>query len=105
MLETLREMVIESPSLYITWGGLAIATVFGYIVYVTNFCTMGSISDFLSFGDFRRFRSWLLAAAVAMLGVAVLQEYGVADYRSTMYMAPTLTWFANVAGGLIFGFG
>lgn len=105
MLEILREMVIESPDFYIIWGGLTIATVFGYIVYVTNFCTMGSISDFLSFGDFRRFRSWLLAAAVAMIGVAVLQKLEVADYRSTMYMAPTLTWLANIAGGLIFGFG
>lgn len=105
MLETLREMVIGSPSAYVAWGALAIATVFGYIVYVTNFCTMGSISDMLSFGDKRRFRSWLLATATAMLGLAWLQSIGAADYRETMYMAPSLTWFANIAGGLIFGFG
>lgn len=105
MLETLREMVIDAPGLYITWGGLLIATVLGYIVYVTNFCTMGSISDMLSFGDKRRFRSWLLATATAMLGLAVLQNLGVADYRTSMYMEPNLTWFANIAGGLIFGFG
>ncbi len=105
MLETLRETVIDSPSFYITWGGLLIATVLGYIVYVTNFCTMGSISDMLSFGDKRRFRSWLLAAATAMLGLAALQNIGVADYRTSMYMDPNLTWLANVAGGLTFGFG
>ncbi len=105
MLETLREMVIESPGFYIGWGGLLIATVFGYIVFVTNFCTMGSISDMMSFGDKRRFRSWLLAAATAMVGVYVLQRLEVADYRTTMYMAPNLTWLANIAGGLIFGFG
>jgi len=105
MLETLREMVIDSPGFYITWGGLLIATVLGYIVYVTNFCTMGSISDMLSFGDKRRFRSWLLATATAMLGLAALQNIGVADYRTSMYMEPNLTWLANVAGGLIFGFG
>ncbi len=105
MLETLREMVIESPGFYVAWGGLIIATVFGYIVYVTNFCTMGSISDMMSFGDKRRFRSWLLATATAMLGVALLQKLEVADYRTTMYMAPNLTWLANIAGGLTFGFG
>jgi len=56
MLETLREMVIDTPEYYLAWGGFLIATVFGYIVYVTNFCTMGSISDIMSFGDKRRFR-------------------------------------------------
>jgi len=105
MLETLREMVIDSPGFYITWGGLLIATVLGYIVYVTNFCTMGSISDMLSFGDKRRFRSWLLATATAMLGLAILQNFEIADYRTSMYMDPNLTWLANVAGGLTFGFG
>ncbi len=105
MLETLREMVITSPTQHLAWGGFLIATAFGYIVYVTNFCTMGSISDMMSFGDKRRFRAWLLAAAIAMLGLAALQSWGVADYRETMYMAPSLTWFANMAGGLVFGFG
>ncbi|MDQ7070844.1 MAG: YeeE/YedE family protein [Rhodobacterales bacterium] len=105
MIEIMREMVIESPGFYIMWGGLAIATVFGYIVYVTNFCTMGSISDFMSFGDFRRFRSWLLAAAVAMVGVAILQKLEVADYTTSMYMSTNLTWLANISGGLIFGIG
>lgn len=105
MLETLREMVIASPNSYLAWGGFLIATLFGYIVYVTNFCTMGSISDMMSFGDKRRFRAWLLATATAMLGFATLQNWGIADYRETMYMAPNLTWLANIAGGLIFGFG
>ncbi len=105
MIEIWREMVLENPAAYITWGGFMIAAVFGYVVYVTNFCTMGSLSDLLNFGDYRRLRSWFLAAAVAMLGVATLQYLEVADYRTSMYMAPNLTWLANIAGGLIFGFG
>lgn len=105
MLETWKEIVIESPGFYIGWGGLLIGFVFGFIVYRTNFCTMGSISDILSFGDYRRFRSWLLAGAVAMLGVAALQFLGVANMSDSMYLTPNFGWLANIFGGLIFGFG
>ncbi|MFC2968014.1 YeeE/YedE family protein [Acidimangrovimonas pyrenivorans] len=105
MLATLKETVVDSAAFYLGWGGLIIGIVFGFIVYRTNFCTMGSISDILSFGDYRRFRSWLLAVAVAMLGVAGIEWLGVADMSQTMYEASTLTWGANMVGGLIFGVG
>ena len=105
MLETWKEIVVENAALYIGWGGLMIGLVFGFIVYRTNFCTMGSISDILSFGDYRRFRSWLLAIGVAIAGVAVLRMLGVADFGQSMYLAPNLGWLANAVGGLMFGFG
>jgi len=105
MIDTLKEIVIESPAFYIGWGGLLIGIVFGFIVYRTNFCTMGSISDIMSFGDFRRFRSWMLAVAVAILGVALLQAIGVADMANSMYLSPNFGWLGNVVGGLMFGFG
>ena len=105
MIELWKEAVVESPALYIGWGGLLIGIVFGYIVYKTNFCTMGSISDILAFGDYRRFRSWLLAGAVAILGVALIGRLGIADMSQTMYLTPSFAWGANIAGGLLFGFG
>ncbi len=105
MIETLKETVVESAAFYIGWGGLLLGIVFGFIVARTNFCTMGSISDILSFGDYRRFRSWLLAAAVAILGVALFETLQVADMSRTMYLAPNFTWGANIVGGLMFGFG
>ncbi len=105
MLDMWRETMVENPGFYLGWGGLLIGTIFGFIVFRTNFCTMGSISDFLSFGDFRRFRSWLLAIATAMIGVALLERGGVADVSLSMYVSPTFTWGANIAGGLIFGIG
>jgi len=105
MLEAWKEIVVENAAFYIGWGGLVIGLVFGFIVYRTNFCTMGSISDILSFGDYRRFRSWLLAIGVAIAGVAGLQALGVADFSQTMYLAPSLGWLGNVVGGLMFGFG
>jgi len=105
MIETWRELAIESAAFYIAWGGLLIGIAFGFIVYRTNFCTMGSISDILSFGDWNRFRAWLLAVAVAVLGVWGIEAAGIADMSLSMYQAPAFGWGANIVGGLIFGFG
>lgn len=105
MIETLKEVAVESAPFYIGWGGLLIGIVFGFIVYRTNFCTMGSISDILSFGDYKRFRAWLLACAVAIIGVALLQGGDVADFSMSMYQSSSLTWGAHIVGGLLFGFG
>lgn len=105
MIETWREAVVESAAFYVGWGGLLIGLAFGYLVYVTNFCTMGSISDILSFGSYNRFRAWLLACAVAILGVAGIGMLGVADMSESMYQTTALAWAANIFGGLIFGFG
>jgi uncharacterized membrane protein YedE/YeeE len=105
MIEQWREVVVESAALYVGWGGLLIGILFGYLVYTTNFCTMGSISDIMSFGSYNRFRAWLLASAVAILGVAGIEALGVADMADSMYLTPNLTWLANIVGGLVFGFG
>lgn len=105
MLELWKETVVENAAFYIGWGGLLIGLIFGFIVYRTNFCTMGSISDILSFGDFKRFRAWLLAGAVGIIGVALISRTGIVEMGQTMYLAPSLTWGANIAGGLLFGFG
>ncbi|MCB1334375.1 MAG: YeeE/YedE family protein [Roseivivax sp.] len=105
MIDTWKEIAVESADFYIGWGGLLIGILFGFIVYRTNFCTMGSISDILSFGDKNRFRAWLLAIAVAILGVWVIETLGIADMTQSMYQVPAFGWGANIVGGLIFGFG
>jgi len=105
MIDALRDLVIESPALYVGFGGLIIGVVFGYIVFKTNFCTMGSISDIMNFGDYRRFRSWLLATATAVIGAAVLEVAGIVDLSGSLYLTPSLNWLGNIVGGLLFGFG
>lgn len=105
MIDMWREAAVENAAFYIGWGGLLIGIVFGFIVYRTNFCTMGSISDILSFGDYRRFRAWLLAGAVAILGVWWLEGAGVADMTQSMYLTPQFGWGGHIVGGLMFGFG
>lgn len=105
MIDSWKMVAVESAAFYVGWGGLLIGIAFGFVVYRTNFCTMGSISDILSFGDWNRFRAWMLAVAVAIFGVWVIELAGVADMTLSMYQAPVLGWGANVVGGLIFGFG
>ena len=104
-MELLKETFVENGPISLAIGGLIIGFIFGFVVQRTNFCTMGSISDILSFGDYRRFRAWLLAAAVAIIGAQLLQYYGILDLRQSMYMGGTLIWMGNLIGGLIFGFG
>jgi uncharacterized membrane protein YedE/YeeE len=43
----------------------ALAFVFGAVAHRVSFCTMGSITDIVNFGDWRRMRMWLLAIAIA----------------------------------------
>lgn len=104
-MESIREILLADSTVSLAVGGLVIGTIFGVIVFRTNFCTMGSISDILSFGDYRRFRSWLLAIATAMVCAQLLQQFGVVDLGKSMYLTGNLNWFNNIVGGLLFGFG
>lgn len=101
----MRDAIATNAPMALTLGGLLIGFLFGAIVFRTNFCTMGALSDIVNMGDWRRFRAWLLAIAVAMLGFAFLARSGVIDPARSMYLAPRLTWLGNIFGGLLFGYG
>ena len=101
----MRDAITANSPLWLAVGGLLIGFAFGAIVMRTNFCTMGALSDMMTFGDTRRWRAWLLAAATAMVGAQALDAAGVVNLRGSMYLAPGLNWVGNLAGGLMFGFG
>ena len=86
-------------------GGFVIGLLFGALTHRTNFCTMGSISDAVSFGDFRRARAWALAMAVSIIGAQTLHQMDIIDLGQTIYLGTSLNWFGAIIGGLIFGFG
>ena len=85
----------------------ALGAVFGAAAAHTNFCTLGALSDWLNFGDTRRLRAWVLAMAVAMLGVATLRQIGLLDLSTTFpsYRSPLFAWPRHVLGGVLFGIG
>lgn len=103
-------MIFESfapAQSFFLWTTFAIALVMGALVNKTNFCTMGAISDWVNMGDTGRMRAWLLAIAIAMLGVVVLEANGLikADAAFPPYRANQLVWAENLLGGLMFGVG
>ena len=79
----------------------------GVVVNKTNFCTMGAVSDMVNMGDYGRFRAWLLAIAVALLGVTGLEYLGMVEVNSTFppYRSGQLVFGENILGGLLFGIG
>jgi uncharacterized protein len=87
-MTSLRDIMIQAGPGGLAAAGFGIGTAFGAIVYRTNFCTMGSISDVMTFGDWQ-----------------TLQAFGVVDLRQSMYLGSTLNWFGHIVGGLMFGFG
>lgn len=85
-----------------------IAIVMGAVANKTNFCTMGAVSDWVNMGDTGRLRAWLLAMAVAMLGVAVMAGMGLASIGNSTfppYRTPNFAWLRYLLGGLMFGVG
>ena len=106
MIDALREAIALHGGVYLALGGLAIGCAFGAVVFATNFCAMGSLSDIHNFGDWRRFRAWILAGATALVGAQLLQAGGVVALDKSMYLAaPGLNWAGHILGGLMFGFG
>lgn len=86
-------------------AGLVLGTAFGAIVFHTNYCAMGGISDAATFGDWRRLRSWLLAIAVAMLSAQALQAAGMVDLSKSIYLPSAVDWLGAMLGGTLFGYG
>jgi uncharacterized membrane protein YedE/YeeE len=86
-------------------AGFAAGIIFGAVAQKTHFCTMGGISDWVAMGDSRRFRSWMLAAAVALMGAQTLWGLGIVDLSTSIYRTPNFGWLGAILGGLMFGFG
>jgi uncharacterized membrane protein YedE/YeeE len=85
--------------------GFGLGAVFGATAQRTNFCTMGAISDVVFMEDWNRFRAWMLAIAVALLGSQGLHAAGAVDLSQSIYLGANLGWAGAILGGLLFGFG
>jgi len=86
-------------------AGFVAGLLFGATANRTNFCTMGSLSDIVFMGNYNRFRAWILAIAVAVIGAQALHIMGVIDLYKSIYQTTNFGWLGAIIGGLIFGFG
>src|SRR5262245_15452456 len=99
-MSSIREALLWNAPLSLALGGLLIGSAFGAVVFRTNYCAMGSLSDIHNFADYRRFRAWLLAAATALLGAQLLELAGIVALDASMYLVPTVNWLGHGLGGL-----
>jgi len=77
---------------FFLWSVFGIALVLGVVINKTNFCTMGAVSDWVNMGDTGRFRAWLLAIAVALLGVVALEPAGLVNASATFPSGRRTCW-------------
>lgn len=100
------ESFAESLSFFL-WSTFIISVFLGAVVNKTNFCTMGAVSDMVNMSDFGRFRAWLLAIAVAIIGVSVFEYMELVDVSNTFppYRDNSLIYIENILGGILFGIG
>ncbi len=100
------ETFAESLTFFL-WSTFIISILLGIIVNKTNFCTMGAVSDMVNIGDYNRFRAWLLAIAVAIIGVSLLEFMGMVNVTDTFppYRGSQLIFVENILGGVLFGIG
>lgn len=100
------ESFVEAQSTFL-WSTFVIAVILGATANKTNFCTMGAVSDWVNMGDLGRIRAWLLAIAVALLGVVILENFGLVNPGEAFppYRSAQLIWAENMLGGVLFGIG
>ncbi len=100
------ESFAESLSFFL-WSTFVISVILGVVVNKTNFCTMGAVSDMVNMSDYGRFRAWLLAIAVATIGVSLLEYMELVNASETfpLYRGTQLIYVENILGGILFGIG
>ncbi len=86
-------------------GGLIAGLGMGFAARWGNFFTLGAIEDAIFGGNFDRLRMWSLIIAVAMLGTFALDQLGLIDITTTIYLATTTSLLAVGTGSLVFGLG
>jgi len=82
-----------------------VGIIFGAVVFKTNFCTMGAVSDWVNIGSKDRLRAWFLAIGIAILASQGMQAQGLIDFTGVMYLAPNFGWLGHIVGGFLFGTG
>ena len=99
------EINLNSISNTVIWATFFVTVLLGIVLQKTRFCTMGAITDIAIMGEWTRMRQWMLAMAVAILGVGLMTFLGIIDTGKSIYTGNRLTWLSTVVGSVMFGFG
>jgi uncharacterized protein len=94
-----------SPSTIAFACGLAAGAVLGVAGRAGRFCTLAMLEDAFFGADYRRLKSFALAAAVALLATQALAEFGIVDLSRSIYLTASIGLGGAIIGGLMFGIG
>ncbi|QDF37139.1 YeeE/YedE family protein [Bradyrhizobium symbiodeficiens] len=85
--------------------GLAAGAVLGVAGRAGRFCTLAMLEDAFFGSDFRRLKSFALAASVALLATQALAAFGIVDLSRSIYLTASIGLGGAIIGGLMFGVG
>lgn len=84
-----------------------LAFILGLTANLTNFCTMGAISDWVNMGKTGRMWAWFVAIGTAILTTMIIEANEVASLDSTIppFRTANFAWLRYLVGGFLFGIG
>ncbi|MBR0839928.1 YeeE/YedE family protein [Bradyrhizobium liaoningense] len=94
-----------NPSTIAFACGLAAGAVLGIAGRAGRFCTLAMLEDAFFGSDYRRLKSFALAAAVALLVTQALAAFGIVDLSRSIYLTASIGLGGVIIGGLMFGLG
>lgn len=86
-------------------AGGVIGIAIGAAARLDRFCTLAALERYWYAGDASGLRTWVLAAAVAIVATQALVLGGLLDVSASFYLSPAFGWSGAILGGLAFGFG
>lgn len=98
-------MNIATHPWFLALAGLGAGVLLGFVARANHFCTMSALERMWYANDSRGVRTWMLAAATALIATQSLQAAGMVDTASSFYIHSSFAWVGAIAGGLAFGFG
>jgi len=96
---------ISQLKLIVLVSAFLLASILGFAMQRTQFCSMGAISDVFVMESWNRARQWCVALAIAVVGTSLLYLGGWIDIHQTIYTNSKLLWLSHIVGGVLFGIG
>jgi uncharacterized membrane protein YedE/YeeE len=90
---------------FLPLAGLLAGCVLGFVARNQRFCTMSALERYWYANDGTGLRTWILAAASALVFTQSLQFFGLAAPNDSFYVHSGFAWTGAILGGLMFGCG
>ena len=94
-----------NPSWALPLSALLVGLIVGYVARRNHFCTLNALERHWFAGDSNGLRSWVLAAATALMATTLLQAFGWVDLSGSFYLTESVPIAGTLIGGLMFGIG